>query len=511
MLFWIVLAVALILYGLVAYMSSKNWQVGHVILLFFVSLFAMGGIILAAMNLRTQAAWREVHDKLTDQVTALETQLDQLEQGAVLSSDPDAVDIPTLKEELTRALIQRGRVWRGVSPVGADDAAITLSMQGWGDAACARVGIESENGDEFAETGEDGGQPPQPVAPPPHGITAGMILFAFAELAPNAEQAAVLYGDAELPERDQQAACRLPALYMGRFVVLQAEPAALRVAAVYPLSESQQKAIAPNVTWALYEGMAKDGHSIFEGWTREQLELIFRRPATVDPQDWQERIQEYVRDNQPANPGDLKENKWVQVRFLRDATVDVDAAGDDFTIERAFDPTGRATQPLLRQGAPTEFKQGDVALFSLVAAEQLLRNGDAELTEEPAIYRRPLRDYALILQTLHVDVESQQKLAELIAGDAASIALSTRKAQEQIAARERLVGQLQSDRQGFRQEQQAITAVVRELRELRAAQRRELSRLYQANIQLREQLRRRGAPLSILNANQSVQVVQSRP
>ena len=144
MLFWIILAVALILYGLVAYMSSRNWQVGHVVLLFFVSLFAIGGIILAAMNLRTQAAWREVHDQLAEQVTALETQLDQLERGAVLSSDPDAVDIPTLKEEVTRALIQRGRVWRGVSPVGADEDAITLSMQGWGDSACARVGIEPD-------------------------------------------------------------------------------------------------------------------------------------------------------------------------------------------------------------------------------------------------------------------------------------------------------------------------------------------------------------------------------
>ena len=36
--------------------------------------------------------------------------------------------------------------------------------------------------------------------------------------------------------------------------------------------------------------------------------------------------------------------------------------------------------------------------------------------------------------------------------------------------------------------------VVRRLRQARAAQRRELSRLYQANIQLREQLRQRGTP-----------------
>ena len=70
---------------------------------------------------------------------------------------------------------------------------------------------------------------------------------------------------------------------------------------MYPLSEAQQKAIAPNVTWALYEGMAKDRHDVFEGWTREQLELIFRRPENVDPQEWEALLATYVRDNQPAD------------------------------------------------------------------------------------------------------------------------------------------------------------------------------------------------------------------
>ena len=139
---------------------------------------------------------------------------------------------------------------------------------------------------------------------------------------------------------------------------------------------------------------------------------------------------------------------------LRDATVDVDAAGDDFTIERAsIPPAGRLSRRCDR-AIPPSSNRVTSPCSALVAAEQFVRNGDAELTEEPAIYRRPLRDYALILQTLHIDLESQRKLAELIAGDGESIALSTRKAQEQIAARQQLIGQLQNDRQGFQQERQ---------------------------------------------------------
>ncbi len=495
MLFWIIVAVVVLLYGLIAYMGARSWQIGHVILMFGV--FLMGGLylFLAAMTLKTEHQWRSVHDRLAKELETAETELAQINKGDLSRPDADLNSIPGVRNALTRALANRGRIWRGAVPAGVADGQFTLNMQGWGDEACARAGLAVEQVPPATEAPPaEGGAAttPQPVAAQPHEIKAGTLLFAFAEVNPEANVVAILYGDSELPARDEKKVCKLPGAYLGRFLVSEANEQTIRLAPVYRPDASQEKLLQLPLTWTLYESMPKDSHEIFAGWTAEQLQAVFTGPEGVDPTEWQTMLQEYARDGSNAQPGDPDDRKWIKVRFTQDATVDVDTAAEEISFDRPFDPSGRAALPDLRQGGPTEFKKGNEATFSFATAQALVRDGKAERLEESPVFHRPLRDFDLMLHQRHVQLESQQQLLQVATGDQDSIRIATEKAQGQIQARTVELDKLGKDLAQYKKELTVIGSVWTQLNARRQAQRSELSRLFQSNIGLRGQLATRG-------------------
>ncbi|HEY6564515.1 MAG TPA: hypothetical protein VIY86_08475, partial [Pirellulaceae bacterium] len=439
------------------------------------------------------------------QLESSEALTTRLTQGELMQSDSDMESIPGLDHALRRVLISRGRVWRGGLAAQAAGNQVLINMQAWGDDACARVGLEEELDDEVAEPAplEEGAAPAgnaTPVASRPHEIAKDMFLFVFLELPPGAERIPGLYGDSELPQKDTKGACRLPALFLGRFKVTQSTEQAVQLEAPYPLPESAVAALANAVsqraTCALYEVMPKDGYDVWQGLAEEELRSILRPPKGADPAEWSRRIQGFLRDGKAATDDDPDFRKWVRVKFLKDVAITVDAGDDEIVFDRAYDAAGRAILPPLKQGGPTEFKKDQEVLLHFPTAQELVQNGNAELTDDPAVFRRPLRDYELILHQGEVDLESERQLERLLMGDKGSLNLATDKARLQIQSREAELAKLREDSTQFEKELTAIRTVERRLTARYQAQRRELSQLYQSNLGLREQLLQRGGRVS---------------
>lgn len=461
------------------------------VFIFSLLLFVLGGLVAHA-----ELGWRKVHRDLVKNLESKETELRQLTEVALLEPAGDEKSIPALRHELERQMLNRGRVWRGGVLVSNTDTTFTLSMAGWGDAACDRIGLSE---DEFAEDGAaEGGETeegtPAPIAAPavPHGIAKDMAIYAFLEYPPRPEVSEYLFGSAEYKEKDPKGVCRLPSVFVGRFRVVESSDVNVTLELLDPLMEITRQALAQSPTWALYEVLPKDDYAVFEGITAEQLKAL--RPGAISEELWMESVADYLRDGQPAQDGDLDERKRVKVKFTKARTipVDVESSGEEApgatSSERAFDPSGRAAYVFLQQGKPTDFAEGDEVIFDGVTAKKLVADGDATLVDEPPMYRRQLRDFDTLLSRIQADRNSILHDVAVAEKDAASFERSISEAKAQIEANRNLITALSADSAQFKAELEHVGKVTGELAEKRALQLRELSRLYQSNLAMRREL-----------------------
>ena len=128
---WIVLA---IVYMVMAYVSSRVWQVGHLIAIVGIVIMTCCFAWLAAMSLKTHQKWQSEYAKLSTDLAA------ELERQAALP------DITELREELGRELLDRGRVWRSVTPgpAAVDNnqlKSMVVVMANWGQTQCTKIGV----------------------------------------------------------------------------------------------------------------------------------------------------------------------------------------------------------------------------------------------------------------------------------------------------------------------------------------------------------------------------------
>ena len=499
MLIMIILGVAFVTFCVLAFFAMRYWHIGHVLVLAGVFVFSLLLFVLAGLVARAELGWRKVHQDLVKKVETKEAELRYLTEGALLEPPGDEKSIPELKHALERQLFNRGRVWRGGALLSADDTTFTLNMVGWGDTACDRVGLEGDAAaDEElppaeGETGTEGTPAPVAGAPVPHGITKDMFVYAFLEYPPRPGVAEYLFGSKEQIEKDGKGLCRLPSVYVGRFRVQESKDTSITLELLDPLMEVTRQALGQSPTWALYESLPKDDYSVFEGITPEQLQAL--RPGGIDDKMWEESVEDYLRDGKPAKDGDLDERKRVKVKFTKTKTipVDVEGAGEEATAvntspERAYDPSGRASYIFLQQGKPTEFAEGDEAVFDGVAAKRLVADGDATLVDEPPIYRRQLRDFDSLLSGIQADRNTVLHDISVAEKNAASFEKSIAEAKAQIEANKALIKALSADQAQFKDELDHVKQVAADLTERRGMQLQELSRLYQSNLAMRREL-----------------------
>jgi hypothetical protein len=456
------------------YMFTKTWRWLQTTMAFLVFAASIFLCVYAAMTVRAHTGWKTLAWQQQNQLATLQAEREKLLYGDLLAAVQTEPSLQTLNAQLGRILLDRGRVWKNCSPSapGGQGGAITVS------------------------TGDE-----------PNRISEQMILYGFVE-APAPPESGLL------PET------RVPRFYLAEFTVTAVTDNSVSLLPTTPLTASERNAIdeglRSGLTWSLYETMPVDGHPYFT--TNPLDEPNWSLPASeapvfgnIDPQmiartfepfqprpdnqaavdAYQRMLQPYLRDGMLANQEtDSPENVWVKVEFLKPHSVDVDSdaiLGAVISSQNFFD-RGRANVPLLQRGSDVEFVRGDVGVFPLADANQLIAQELAELQE--FIFVRHLSNYDFAFREIS---QRRTRLNEEVVGvtrDTAAVTESNRRTIAQIQFREEDKAKLESDLAKFQDEDAKITAYASTMQQAWQSKRRELSTLYRRNTQLARELER---------------------
>jgi len=448
------------------YMNTKTWRWLHVTVMFLVFVASATFCVYAAMTLKTRAAWLKLQDNLEKQVATVEGELERVTRGDPNDAEGKTASVFSVREELGRTVIDRGRVWRGCVPA-------------------IRPGVI------MVQTSP----PPDPNNPTPgpvkkNNIQPKTILHVFRE-AQKGEGSPIV-----------------PAAYVGEFRATAATDNTVTLQETMPLSPEQQAAgTAPGATWALYEVCPVDGHEWIAGDEKQRTEPLAdaagldRLPAPL----FQKMVQPYLRDGQPAQDSDPPENVWFEVKFDKEYEVAVDAPVVNSLDAEPFNTEGQAVLERLRRhaGPPEEAgkvkfgpKEGQIhtAVLDQQTAQSLIDQGYCTL--EKKIYRRSLTDYERKFHAINERiVELNDRLRQLDLDNKAMLS-ATAKAEQQRALVEELKGKVNDDLAKAKYELAELTKYEQALSDRLSAVRTELSQLYLSNKAIGQELAKLTAELT---------------
>lgn len=454
-----VLGVLLALFFIfLTYMNTKTWRWVHVTMTFFVFAASIAFCVYAAMAMKTRLAWLEYHDDLDTKVAQVATDLELVTQGDIKDVEGKTASITSVRAELARTILDRGRVWRQLVPAPNADGSATLSTAPPPDPNV-----------------------PAPAAPKKHNLEPKTIVFAFKE-APNAEGIMV------------------PAFYLGEYQVTAVAEMSVTVAPSIPQTAPQQAAARdPNGTWVLYEVCPIDGRD----WLTadDPLTALIPQPQTgLSQAEYDKLIALYQRDGQPAEETDPPDNVWIEVKFTRPHTVQVDAAAVNSVDSDPFDASGQAVLDRLRRAkagenpASVEFEVGDTAIFDQETANNLVGLGVAEKVRP--IFRRKLNDYELRFHAIHRRIVEINGRLQALALDKAATEVAIAKAAEQETALQDLKTKLTEDVDKVQFELAELTKYSESVTARLTAVQAELSMLYRSNKALSRELAETSARLT---------------
>src|SRR4030095_16575992 len=95
------------------YMNTKTWRWLHVTAMFFVFAASLAFLYFAAATLKTRSKWIKLHDDTEKQVNALRDQVEKVTRGDPLDVQHKTPSVVSVREELGRTILDRGRVWSG--------------------------------------------------------------------------------------------------------------------------------------------------------------------------------------------------------------------------------------------------------------------------------------------------------------------------------------------------------------------------------------------------------------
>jgi hypothetical protein len=427
--------------------------------------------------MKTRLAWIESVAKFKDANEKQEKNVLRVVSGD--PADPPSLEtsLTYYRNELARALVDRGRVWRHCTPAGNADGTVTMNMNLAPAPAPAPV-------DPAAPA------PAAPAAPAvaaSHKLAANDIVFAFKEF----------------PTQDGMS---IPAYYVGEFQVTAVTDTTVTLKMTPTYRRGALQANEVDAPWMLYEVLPPDNHEAFadpadlkkalpdlpKALPAAELTKIGIPPAALSS---------YERDNGPGNVNDNKDNLWVKVKFLKAHEIVVDASTLVSPVDDVpFNGQGQAQTPRLLRSSnlnladPTKFTPeavkfavNDIAIFDSKTADEL---ANAQIvTKQELIYRRKLNDYEKAFQVISRKIYMLRSKAEVAVRDTATVVAAYEKANDQIKLLDAQKLLLQADydkvvyeRDEMRKYADAVAARVK-------AKRAEMSRLYLENKALYEQIK----------------------
>jgi hypothetical protein len=447
------------------YLNTKTWRWVHVTATFLVFVASIVFCIYAAQTLKTRAKWVKEHDDLEKRLAQTEDELQRVTRGEARDVEGKTASLVTLREEIARTVIDRGRVWRGCIP-NIDRRTGVINL------------LTSPPAD-----------PNNPAAAPPkkNNIAVKTILHAFREAQESPDKPVV------------------PAAYIGEFKTTAVTDNSVTLeATMQPMPDQVAAASAPG-TWVLYEVCPVDGHEWFTGTPEERLAPLAL--ASGVPLDRLRQLpvgQSYLKDGLAAGENDPPENVWYEVTFEQEYEVPVDAPIVNSIDTEPYNTEGQAVLARLRRGTtPEEIgkvtfgpKEGQIrtAVLDQQTAESLIQQGIAKL--EKRIYRRKLIDYDRLF---HAFSERMAELAGRIRQldqDNKAMLASSQKAEEQQKLIEELKTKVTTDLEKKNYELTELTKYKAAVESRLAAVQTELSQLYLANKALGRELARLTAELT---------------
>jgi hypothetical protein len=449
------------------YMNTKTWRWVHVTFTFLVFIASVAFCVFAAETLKTRFNWIKLHDDLEKRLATAEEDLERTTRGDPTDVEGKKPSVYSVREELGRTVLDRGRVWRGCER--------NFDPRTW--IAQVRTSPPPD--------------PNNPAAGPvkKNNIQPKTILHAFLELQKSAEGPA------------------LPAAYIGEFMATAVTDNTVTLAPTTFLLPEQVAAGQAAGTWALYETCPVDGHDWFTGDEKQRLEPLADAAGLErwTPDQINRIATPYLRDGTQATDNDPPENVWWEVKFDQEYEVAVDAPVVNSVDVEPFNTEGQAVlERLRRKGGTTENagkvkfgpKEGQIqtAVLDQNTAQDLIDKKIATLVKK--IYRRTLTDYEREFHAVNERmVEINTRLRQLDLDNKAMLA-ATEKAQQQQALVEELKGKVMEDISKVKYEVAELQRYAGALSTQLDTTQTELSQLYRANKAVGRELARLTAELT---------------
>ncbi len=460
------LIIAVIGFFVIVWKAAKDWRWYQIVAAIFTMLMAVTFMFPVAGVLRSRSAWNKVYEELSTRLAESEEKQKKILNGD--PSDPTAGEgVTVLNLKLSKLAIEAGRRWRNLQLQGVNNNAITLVR------AAAPV-------DPLLQ--ED----------PADGAGAA----AAAAALPLIPDGLVVYGFAEQPQPGLNVP--VPTFFLGEFRVTASAPNQVTLAPLGKLEGPQQQAITSGQasSWSLYELLPLDGHEPFiADGSEADADFMFGRVddelvnrvlgKRVSP----ETLKNYLRDGSRSTTDDPPMSRWVKIEFLKNHSFDVDSPEKRSALDGGFfDGNGRAVDSRLQrsEAGPLQFKSGVQIVVKEEAANVLRDEGVAKLVD--TYYSRPLNDYRFVLRRIRLQLtelairQEELKYEEKVLQAAVDATVAMLTTNQTVKLNLELdLAQTQVEKKSISDYTDKLTATVN-------ATRAELTRLYQSNQNLEQQL-----------------------
>jgi hypothetical protein len=488
MIVWLVVVLTLALFIWMMVKSVKEWGALHAVLVSLMFIQVWCFLFFTAGVASRRNGYVKAYDTLRKKVADRERELDQVRTGDKLNPNPDLDSYVPVTKQLERLSVERGRVWRGANVTGLaqNEATLQLGMV----APVILNPVDPVEGAAPAAANAPAGAPAVDL-----GITAQTIVHVFGESS------------------DQRGL--LPSIYLGEFVVTEVNAGVIKVKPTSVLTAEQIAAIGSGrfPSWSVYELMPLDSHDAFaaEGSKSEDTSIFGRMDlneianllsidpalATAEPSGLSVKeaikarvLQSYLNDGARPPEGTPPEQVYVQVEFLKDYTIEVDAQEQRNATEGGFyDLSGRSVDARLKRGedgAKVSFKQGDRIVFDSSTSNDLGKQDIIKIVTP--VFVRSLNDYEYAFREVRRQITAALQDAVLIQRELAEMQKSQGIADNQVRLGQDERFKLDKDFAQYKRELEVIGAEATRLGENVQTTRSEISATFKQIQALRDQI-----------------------
>ena len=495
---WLVVVLTLAIFIWMMVKSVKEWGALHAVLmsLLFIQIWCL--LFFTAGVASRRNGYMKAYETLKRKVAQRERELYEVSYGDKLNPNPDMNSYVPVTNELNRLNVERGRVWRGATVVGLAQGEASLQM-----GMVAPVAAPN---------------PPDPSAPAPNAPAPNAPAAPATDVGLAAQTIVHVFG-----ESNEQRGL-LPTIYLGEFVVTEANGGSVKIKPTATLTPEQIAAIGSGqfTTWSIYELMPLDSHDAFaaEGSKPDENSIFGRMDlnevasllkidpalATAEPTGLKIQdaikarvLQSYLNDGSRPPEGTPPEQVYVRVEFLKDYKIEVDAQEQRNATEGGFyDLSGRSVDARLKRGeddgAKVSFKQGDRIVFDSTTANDL---GKQDLIKVVSpVFVRSLNDYEYAFREVRRQITAALQDAVLIQRELAEMQKSQGVADNQVRLGQEERSKLDKDFAQYKKELDVISSEAARLQEESQTTRSEISATFKQIQALRDQIVARQRALS---------------